>query len=574
MAIIQEQGSPSPITGLTSKGWQEAVNAAGIPHVDNPVSPFNYAITGLRAGLLYDPRRAELIDVQNAYEVDSYVFQSVSKHTEKLLMSGPIFKGNNDAAVQYVKTRFDMMSVSTGRYWFLPFEVAIRDFVKFANGFLVKARFPKNENIFTMKKKGMRRTSTPKGTKPPVAGYFDLNPLYLIPNISEGKHIGWRYRFSTAKDIMFDLDDVIHLCYNKVSTSCYGFSYLVPVLEDVRALRQCEEMVIHLIYKNLNPLIQHEIPDRVGNGLGDQRDIDRVVNAHNIMAVNGYIATPPGHKINVIGVESRALRAEGYIKMIKYRVYAGLGLSDNIMGESSSGASGSTEAFASILMDRIRFFQLELSFLLTYLVVWEILQEGGFDPIFNEDDRVFWTFDEVDKAQKIRDEAHALLLYHGNAITESELRRIAQLPPLTKEDYKELYMNRIQIPLAAAKVEAQAKVADATSPGGGTPTGGAGTSPTPNKPDAPDDEDDAEEGLNRSFVYSLLSYLPEELSLVDEISPSNILEAINKIACESNHGTIPPKYQAKINSAVTRATEKGPTNINALIGWLSAYLSV
>lgn len=468
--INEDQHKPQPITGFYAVDNRARLEArdSRTPNVKNPTIQFDYMKSNTRAGMLTSgERKGRFADLEKAEEIDSYVYQSIAKHVEKIVKEGYRLVGASPEAVDYVMTRLDMMTASTGEYWYSPIIRWMRDYVHYGNGFLVKGRLPANSNNFTIKKKGMRRTGTPTDKKPPVGGYFPAHPKTVHPKYDDdGVQVGWFQRISHNKEKPFDFDDIVQVSYNKASGAVYGLSYLVPVLEDVRALRQCEQMVIELIYKNINPLIHHEVPDRVGNGFGAQRDVDKVADEHEIMAPNGYITTPPGHKIHVIGMESKALRAEGYLRMIKYRVYAGLGLSDIIMGESSMSSTGATDSFAAIMEDRVQYFQLELGFSLTYNIIWELLQEGGFDPIFNPKDRVFWVFNDPNRARRERTESHALLQYHGNVTTEDETRVALGRDPLTEEERAGLYVNRIQIPLAQSKSQSEAIDADKTKSAG------------------------------------------------------------------------------------------------------------
>lgn len=464
--IDEIQQKPRPITGFYAVDNRDRLEARtnSNPRVKDPTVKFDYAKNGTRAGMLTaGETKVRFAELEKANEIDSYAFQSIAKHTEKILKEGYRLVGASPEAVDYLQTRLDMMTASTGEYWFFPLIRCIKDYIHYGNGFLVKGRLPANSNNFTIKKKGMRRTGTPDDKKPPVGGYFSVHPKTMHPHYNDdGVQDGWLQRIAHNKEKPFDFDDVVHMAYSRPSGAVFGMSYLVPVIEDIRALRQCEQMVIELIYKNINPLMHHEVPDRVGNGYGAQRDVDRVADDHEIMAPNGYITTPPGHKIHVIGIESKALRAEGYLRMIKYRVYAGLGLSDIIMGESSMSSTGATDSFAAIMEDKVQYFQMELGFSITYNMLWELLVEGGFDPIYNQKDRVFWVFNDPNRARRERTEAHALLQYHGNVTTEDETRRTLGRDPLTEEERASLYVNKIQIPLAQVKSQSEAIDADKT----------------------------------------------------------------------------------------------------------------
>lgn len=581
MALLDERGGPpTPRTGFRPRRVTEAPKRGGeIPLVDNPTAQFTYLPgSNNRAGLLNNPGAVSFDDIQNGYMADSYIHQGSSKYAEKIVKEGWHLQGQNPSAVEYLYTRLDMMTASTGIYYMFPFMQSFRDYVKFGNGFLVKARLQKNANIFGMKKKGMRRTGTPEGkNKPPVGGYFAASPTTLEPIFDQksNKLKGWKQSSPGQGAVEFDLDDVVHFAYDRQSGEIYGTSYLLPVLDDVRALRQCEEMICHLVFKSLNPLIHHEVPDTTGTGTGDQADVDRAAREHKVMAVNGYLVSPPGHKINVIGVESKALRAEGYISILKHRVFAGLGLSDLIMGEGSTTSVGASDSFSGVMHDRIRFCQKELADYLTYYILWELLIEGGFDPIFNPKDRVYWKFNEVDIDRRIREEAHWTQLYQGNVLTEDEARMMMNRPVLAESDRQKLYLNTVQIPLAQAGSESQAV----------SSSGNSGNSSGPKQPSAQKPAKKEQATPDRTFFTqvkrSVSDLVVKACASGTPLSTETILLTVDSCArtVEAVHGNLSPNAINTARTAVqatfgTTTIEASSARqlINTLHGWLNSHM--
>lgn len=439
MALLESKVPIKPVTGFAR------IDNAGpktqiIPVVDNPIPSLDTSLT--RTAQLLNGSTLSLQDIQNGYMTDSHIHQAVTRYAEKVIKEGYYLSGANQAAVKYVQTRLEMMTPATGTFWQKPFIQALRDGVKYANAFMIKRRFKKGDGP---RVKGIRKIQG-LNNKGAVGGYSTVSPLYMVPKFdSDRVLVNWELSVPGASEKkLLDLDDVIHHTYDKQSGGLYGISWLLPVLDDVRALRIVEEMVVHLIAKSLTPLIHHEVPDTTGTGRGRQEDVNRAAQQHNIMAVNGYIITPPNHKISMIGVESKALRAEGYLKVLRERVYAGLGVNPVMMGESGVTGIGVAESFTAVMHDRVRFIQKEFADTLTYEVIWELLLEGGFNPYFDERDRVYWKFNEVDVDRRIKEESHALLLYHGNAITEDELRQVLNLGPLSDSEREKTYSRLVK----------------------------------------------------------------------------------------------------------------------------------
>lgn len=444
MAVANVSDKLKPITGFSNIDFKEATPRGGdIASVNDPTAKYEYGGSNFsRGGMMRNPEKIALRDIHKGWLVDSYIRQGVVKYSEKLVKEGFRILGKNDDAVAYIKTRLDLMTFSTGTPWWQTLMRSIRDYVKYGNAFLVKSRFPAGTQLPGIKKKGML-IAKGKGEKASIGGYFNANVLTMQP-MFEGSDpqelTSWRQTSST-KTIDHKAADVLHWTYDKQSGSLWGVSMLLPVLDDVRSLRNVEEMVIQLIFKSLNPLFHHEVPDTTGTGLGQQKDVQRAASEYDIMPVNGYLVTPPGHKISVIGVESKALRAEGYLKFLRQRVYAGLGLSELIMGETESSL-GMSDSFAALMHDHVRFCQRELSDYITYDIIWDLLIEGGFNPIFDERDRVFWEFNEVDIDRKIKEETHTSLLWTQNLLTLDEARELLGRGPVVDE--AGLYVHKVQ----------------------------------------------------------------------------------------------------------------------------------
>lgn len=453
MAIIETNLPLRPITGFRRIDATEA--SYSIPRIGNPSPEMDYGFS--RAHSLLNGNSRTLKDIQNGYMTDGYIHQAVSRYAEKVIKEGYYFSGE-EAPVKYLQTRLDMMTVATGEFFFTPILEALRDYIKYANGYLLKARYDSSVVLSGPKVKGIRRIQGING-KGPIGGYYSVSPLHVSPKTEYVNGVstqtGWYIDSCVSGMKTVDKDDLIHITYDKQSGSISGIPWVIPALEDVRALRALEEMVIQLVFKSLNPLIHHEVPDSTGTGRGRQEDVTRTAQKHDVMAVNGYIITPPGHKIQMIGAESKALRAEGYLKMLRYRVYAALGVNPVMMGEASTTGVGVTEGFTAIMHDRVRFFQKEFADALTYGMLWELLEEGGYSPAMNSVDRAYWVFNEVDIDRRIKEESNNLLKYHGNAITEPELRATLKMSPIAESDRKDMYLNLVQIPQITAQASAR-----------------------------------------------------------------------------------------------------------------------
>jgi hypothetical protein len=414
--------------------------ASAITLVKNPIM-MHGVNPGHRIGLLEQKPPYDFATIQKAYLVDGYLRQAIDKHSEAVLKEGFWFHGNPDQ-VSYIRKRLEMMGLATGEPWDLIIDSLVRDFAKFGNALLVVVPSPVSQPFASLNLKGLHGQT-------PIGGYFNLPVDQTIPIYDDnGKLEKWVQTLQGQKRV-FDARSVIHFSYCRSAGQLWGAPPTLGAIEDIRALRQMEESIQRLVDKHLNPLIHQEVPDLVGDGQGRQEDVDDAVMIHQQMAPDGYIITPPGHKIQVLGVESKALRAESYLAINKKRVFADLDVNEEIMGESMGGHPTSDEIIAPML-PRTKFYQKLLSVQLTFYIINEILLEGGFDPYTYSEDRVEWVWNEIDIDRKIKEQTHVLNQYTMNAISLDETRSFFGLAPLTPEEEMGLYVNKIQIPQITA----------------------------------------------------------------------------------------------------------------------------
>jgi hypothetical protein len=474
---------PSENTGLFYVDARNALDQMKAPKspqlgsIKNPLYVGQDALpTGLsRAQRLTVRAPQYLHDITNAYLADSFARQGVDRHAE--LLTCPKLKGN-ERPVRYLKKRLTALGIATGKPWEQLVSEIIHCYFKYANVFLIKTRDKKApltkralnprvgaiSGLFLAPVEQMRPVINEYGA---VVSWIQqpLMPANILPDSS----VAGGYAYSTpqynhmprgwtaAKEpVPFDKEDVIHIAYNVQPGAIWGLSILAPVIEDIRLYRQIEEDVAQLIRKNLTPILHHQIPDVTGTGVGRQADIDRAIANYTGMAPDGFYVTPPGHELKVIGAESHAIRAEGYMLHYKARVYAGLGVSPVIMGEDS-GAYGNAEAMIGVMVNRVKFCQEHLDTQFQWYLFNELLWEGGFDPWNNEEDRVKIVFNEIDTEGKVKYENHLMDGYNKNCITLTEVRERMDLPPLAvgSAEEKDLFIYRVQIPLEEAKADAK-----------------------------------------------------------------------------------------------------------------------
>lgn len=273
----------------------------------------------------------DLSQVGRVEDTDSYVHQAFLKKIGLLFKEGYEFVGANPRTIHYVKSRFEQIARATG----IPTDELIRSvgagLIKKSNAFLVKVRKE------TASGGRVRNQPGKDADLQPVAGYFVAPPETMeVDADKHGKIRKWKQRMNDGEFKTFSPQDVIHFYFNKKEGLMFGTPTLVPVIDDIRALRKIEENVELLIYQHLFPLFHYKIgTDQQPATVTEQgeSEIDVAKREIQYMPAEGGIVTSHRHDIELIGTENRALRAETYLEHFKKRVFSGLGISAVDMGE-------------------------------------------------------------------------------------------------------------------------------------------------------------------------------------------------------------------------------------------------
>lgn len=365
----------------------------------------------------------------SAYNTDGYIRQALDKYIELMFKSGWSITGKNVKAVEYIKMRLAYMSLATGMPTDQLFIEMGEDLVKFSNVFVAKSRaiVP-----------GVQAKAVLGGK--PIAGYFVLPPTTMqVARDKDGTIIKWQQDAGGDKPIEMKPEDMVHIYYKKERGQAFGTPFLIPVLDDVKLLRQIEENVARLIYKYLHPLYKYKVGLAQPGYESDDDEIDEVKAELESMPVEGGIVLPERHDVEVVGANGEALTVREYLDYFENRVFTGLGVSAAMMGRSESTSRSSAEVMTSEMYDRVKAFQKTLSTFIDSLIMTELLLEGGFDPLLKPDDMVHFQFTEIDLASKIAVENHAVQKFITNSISHDEFRQEIGMDPT--EDYSKYFAN-------------------------------------------------------------------------------------------------------------------------------------
>lgn len=435
--------------------------------------------SGSGGRLTYEgPAGFDFNEIEKAYLTDSYIRQACDKYVDYMFKAGFDIVGKNPKAVEYVKLRLAAMAVATEKPLgeFLT-EIA-EDLVRYHNVFIVKARAG---NTYAYPP-GI--TATPVLSNKTVAGYYVL-PVSTITIARDTNGTVKKFKQeikgggSSVKPIEINPLDMIHVSVDRPQGRAFGFPFLSQALDDVKLLRQMEELTDRMVYKNIFPLVHYKVGLEKEGFQATDEEIEEVKATLGEIPLDGGIVTSERHNISVVGVGDKIIDVAPYLEYFKKRVFTGLGVSSTIMGEGDTANKSTSDNLDQMFKDRIKAFQRVIEDSLNSKLIYELLLEGGFDALVKPEDAVDLKFREIDLQAKMAEQNHIVQLFTQNAITHEQMRLLLGHDPVTPEEESRLYFNFITIPTAVetAEATADAKTTAANNAGANknTPTNQSGT---------------------------------------------------------------------------------------------------
>jgi len=390
----------------------------------------------------------DFVEIGRAEDTDGYISRSFTIKSGLMFKEGWELFGRNPNTVKYIKTRMRQIEVATKQSFDELLKRTGTDLIKYSNSFWLKVR---NEDA-----SGGQTRTTAEGKKlKPIAGYFIAAPESIeIKTDDFGNVLRYRQRLPYQQLYKeYRPEDVVHFHYNRKNGFLVGTPGVIPVLDDVRALRRIEENVEMLVYQHLFPLFHYQVgtPESPALTFPDgSSEIDIARSQIASMPSEGGIVTPERHKIEMIGAEGRALRAESYLKHFKQRVFAGLGVGSVDFGEGETANRSTSDNMSRSLVDSVKDYQRTLENLIETELLTELMLESTFnlDLIQDDENKVEFRFKEIDIESQIKVETHATDMYAKNVITESEARRKMGREPLSEEERKDTFWEHVEKPKA------------------------------------------------------------------------------------------------------------------------------
>lgn len=392
-----------------------------MPRVKDPTYNYNSTFDGVRRSRTeFKPPEYNLAEVGRVSDVDGYVARSFEKKLSLMFKEGWSLIGKNPKTVDYIKIRLKQIANASN----IPTKEFFRKIgdglVRKSNSFIVKVRNEKSSG-------GSVRKVPGKNIKlKPVAGYFVPPAETMEFRVSRNSIDRWRQSMPYGQQKEFSIEDTEHFYYNRKDGFVFGTPTIVPVIDDVRALRKIEENIELLIYQHLFPLFQWKVGTKEAPATiteDGKPEVDIVRQEIQYLPTEGGIVTTERHEINAIGSEGRALRAEGYLTHFKRRVFSGLDMSPIDFGESDSSNRSTAQQLSQNLIDRVKDFQRVMESFVDEHIIKELLLESTFGPsVLDEENTVHFKFKEIDLELQIKKENHYADLFAKNTIGLNESR--------------------------------------------------------------------------------------------------------------------------------------------------------
>lgn len=276
----------------------------------------------------------DLAEIARAADVESYIAISIRKHREQILKDGYFIKSTDTEIKRYVENRVFELSLRSPCTFDDTIRETITNLIKYHTAFIVIER-----DAF---KSTGRKVEIYGKTMDPISAVYSVDPLSMRPILSKNRNrvIAWEYivsgeRLQDASRGKWPETDVIAITIDKKSGFLFGTPYILPVLDDVRALRKLEELTQIVTVKHAFPLIHwkvgtEEIPAKI---LDDgTSEVDLVVAQAESYGDSGAIVTSERTTLTVIGAEGEALDLKPYLDYFEDRALGGLRLSDVDLG--------------------------------------------------------------------------------------------------------------------------------------------------------------------------------------------------------------------------------------------------
>lgn len=334
-------------------------------------NPFTAEFKWNRTRNFVIPRTFEydFAETNRIIDTEAFVSTIFRRKTHLILKEDPILKCEDTRNLDYVSKRLLEMEYVSGINFLELIETITGSLVSYHNVFILKHRSEFSSS-------GASRD----GVKP-LASLHILSPTRLSPVENDlGDTVGYIYKSKkSGKFLEIPLEDVYHISTDKKIDVSVGTPPLEAVKDDILSLRQVEESIEKLIYKNASPLLHVQVgtDDKPAQMLpSGETEIDYYNNLVYNMEDEGGLTTSHRVKINMLGAESQALRLKEYAEYFKSRVLSGLKASSLDIGEADSISTAGAQFISDLLKQDVISYQKILERFFTNKLFNDLLLEA------------------------------------------------------------------------------------------------------------------------------------------------------------------------------------------------------
>lgn len=423
--------------------------------VENPIGKF----TGLRhikhvykgsskrrRNVNFYKSEYDLPTIANAVQLDGFLRRSVNIFVEQILKNGFEIRSKTDRLQRHVKRRIKEIENLTGVSFYETVTQIATQLVTYGNCYVIKARH-------SDKSKLGRRYRLFGKLHDPIVGLFVADATTMEIGINDKGEITNYLQRVRGELRQWDERDVIHLTYNKIPGTLTGMSSILPVLDDVRALRKLEEEIEILGFQYSVPLYLYKVGNK--DQPAAPGEVDEVSSAVTNMPAYGMLVVPGNHTIEVPSNSNTPVDVLAFVEHFKGRIFSGLGVSPVAMGDNDTSNRNTSEVGDKQMQSITKSYQQIISHSIEMGFIRELLLDGGYnDP----SEPTEFTFSEIDIENQIKKETHILSLWQNNLITRSEARVAMDKEASIKED--DTFLEQIEMPQLEIQYGTQVKIAE------------------------------------------------------------------------------------------------------------------
>lgn len=407
--------------------------------------PMIGSISGLGEAPPYD-----LSEISRAADVEPYLVRAITRHREQILKDGYSIRSRDTDLKRYIDSRLFEISLRSPMPVEHTFRESITNLIKYHTAFIVIER-----DVFRSSGRPIKLYGK---VLEPISAIYPVDPLTMRPVLSKKRNrvLRWNHVIDTGFTAEANSTgiigtwpdvDVITITVDKKSGFLFGTPFILPVLDDLRALRRLEELVGIITAKHAFPLLHWKVGTDdapVSNYEDGTSELDDIRAQAEYLGSTGMAVTTHRHEINLVGAEGEAMDLEKYLKYFESRAMGGLRLSEIDLGKGNAASKASARTISKSIEDASLDYQKVFSEAISWKLLMYLALEGEFNV--NYDNMAVLHFPPIDTEEQRAKETHAMLQFQSNALDHDEMRRDADREPMTEEQMRKTQFKMFDLP--------------------------------------------------------------------------------------------------------------------------------